>query len=103
MCLHALWVWAKKLHWNEICSFGGNDGPHRDCQEVLDYAGSRDKGEVVLATFDVHTVHILLLYTFLTIQMACYVVLQVPWEVVTAATLKPKHGVFVKYEHRGLT
>ena len=35
----------------------------------------------------------------LTFMVWC-VVLQVPLEVVTAATLKPKHGVFVKYETR---
>ena len=49
LCLHALWVWSKKLHWNEICSAAGKDGPHWDCQQVQDCAGSRDKGEVVLA------------------------------------------------------
>ena len=36
---------------------------------------------------------------WLTFMVWC-VVLQVPLEVVTAATLKPKHGVFVKYETR---
>ena len=59
----------------------------------------------MLATFDVHTQYMICMYspaTFVTIQMEWYVVLQVPLEVVTGATLRPKHGVFVKYEHRGL-
>ena len=41
--------------------------------------------------------------TFVTIQMAWCVLLQVPLEVVTAATLRPKSGVLVKYEARNMT
>ena len=59
----------------------------------------------MLATFDVHTQYMICMYsrgTFVTTHMVWCVVLQVPLEVVTGATLRPKHGVFVKYEHRGL-
>ena len=57
----------------------------------------------MLATFDVHTQYMICMYSIVTIQMVWCVVLQVPLEVVTAATLRPKNGVFVKYEARNMT
>ena len=60
----------------------------------------------MLATFAVHTQYMICLYspgTFVTTHMVWCVVLQVPLEVVTAATLRPKNGVFVKYEARNVT
>ena len=45
LCLHTLWLWSKKLHWNETCPVGGRDGTHWDYQQVQSCAGSRDKSE----------------------------------------------------------
>ena len=47
-------------------------------------------------------VHAVYTIAFTKLMMHCvlFVTLKVPLEVINAATLKPKHGVFVKFEHQ---
>ena len=77
LCLHALWLWPKKLHRNEICSAGGKDGPHWDCQQVQDCASSRDKGKV-MGSVEASEVKCMSLYSYADSQFkdkncVCYV------------------------------
>ena len=42
LCLFALWPWAKKLHWNEICPVAGKDDIDCHLAEVQDCTHARD-------------------------------------------------------------
>ena len=39
---HAIWPGASQLHWDEVCSDGGQAGPHHHAQQVQGGPCSRD-------------------------------------------------------------
>ena len=45
LCLLALWPWTKKLHWNEVCPVGGEDGIDFHGAEVQDCTCTRNWGK----------------------------------------------------------